>query len=199
MEDYWNKHPNIRVDNRNIPLHWYSQMGMHCCCKRLRQSQFRDMGVGITAYFKFLTFMMFMFLWFSFLSIPAYVLYSSGNQSDNFQKSSFKYALSALTLGNIGQCKKYQNDKIQRQWTATLESGMVLMLRYNSNAPTESQSLLSSSGQPRKTALNVQRKETKQLLWSLNVTFFQWERFHKNSSRKTLKNNVTVIRHACSK
>jgi len=39
------------------------------------------------------------------LSLPAYFMYYSGNESDGLQKADLNYALSALTLGNIGQCK----------------------------------------------------------------------------------------------
>ncbi len=51
-----------------------------------------------------LKFMMCLFLWFTFLSIPAFLFYSTGNQS-GVKDSSIKSVLSALTLGNIGQCK----------------------------------------------------------------------------------------------
>jgi hypothetical protein len=33
------------------------------------------MGVGVSVYFKFLKFMMALFLWFTLLSLPAYFLY----------------------------------------------------------------------------------------------------------------------------
>lgn len=62
------------------------------------------MGVGISVYFKFLKFMMVLSIWFTLLSIPAYVLYVNGNQSGVVQLN-LKWALSAPTLGNIGQCK----------------------------------------------------------------------------------------------
>jgi hypothetical protein len=59
------------------------------------------MGVGISVYFKMLKFLMCLFLWFSFLSIPAYVFYSTGNEA-GLKDTSIKYVLSALSLGNIG-------------------------------------------------------------------------------------------------
>lgn len=81
-----------------------AKTGWHCSCKNWRNSEIREMGVGISVYFKFLKFMMILFLWFTFLSIPAYVLFLTGNQS-GVQEINVKWALSAPTLGNIGQCK----------------------------------------------------------------------------------------------
>ena len=59
------------------------------------------MGVGLSVYFKMLKFFMIMFLWFVFLSLPAYFFYSTGNNTEK-DSSSVKYVLSALSLGNIG-------------------------------------------------------------------------------------------------
>jgi hypothetical protein len=50
-------------------------------CKSMRDSDIRHLGVGISVYFKFLKFMMILFLWFTFLSLPAYFLYYTGNQT----------------------------------------------------------------------------------------------------------------------
>jgi len=41
----------------------------------MRKSDIRGMGVGVSVYFKFLKFMMALFLWFTLLSLPAYFLY----------------------------------------------------------------------------------------------------------------------------
>ena len=81
-----------------------TRTGWHSSSKSWRHSDIRDMGVGISVYFKFLKFMMVLSIWFTLLSIPAYVLYVNGNQSGVVQLN-LKWALSAPTLGNIGQCK----------------------------------------------------------------------------------------------
>ncbi len=57
--------------------------GWHWCSKNARKSGIRNLGVGISVYFKLLKFMMILFLWFTFLSIPAYFFYITGNSSDN--------------------------------------------------------------------------------------------------------------------
>jgi hypothetical protein len=41
----------------------------------------------------------------SFLSIPAYIFYWSGNATDIAAYSNIKYALAAFSLGNIGSSK----------------------------------------------------------------------------------------------
>lgn len=58
-----------------------SQFGWHCMCRSWRKSDIQDLGVGISAYFKILKFMTVLFLWFSFLSIPAFLFYTTGNRS----------------------------------------------------------------------------------------------------------------------
>lgn len=39
------------------------------------------------------------------LSVPSYVFYFSGNESDSSNYLSLRYDLAAFSLGNIGQCK----------------------------------------------------------------------------------------------
>jgi hypothetical protein len=42
-----------------------------------------------------------LFVWFTFLSLPAYFFYYNGSESDHI-KNKFQYVLSAFTLGNLG-------------------------------------------------------------------------------------------------
>ncbi len=66
------------------------------------------MGVGVTVYFKMLKFLIILFLWFCFLSIPSYLFYYYG--SDHADKNlSIKYAFSSFSLGNLGQAKNACN------------------------------------------------------------------------------------------
>jgi hypothetical protein len=96
------KQPCRIVNGKPALYSWCgSRTGWHCACKKMRQSDIREMGVGISVYFKMLKFLMCLFLWFSFLSIPAYVFYSTGNEA-GLKDTSIKYVLSALSLGNIG-------------------------------------------------------------------------------------------------
>lgn len=59
------------------------------------------MGIGVTAYFKMLKFLMFLFLWFSLISIPSFMFYYTGNDQ-TAENNSIKYILSAFSLGNVG-------------------------------------------------------------------------------------------------
>lgn len=64
------------------------------------------MGPGMSAYFKGMKFMIVMFVWFTILSLPAYFFYCTGNLAGlQENKNSIKYIFSALSLGNIGECK----------------------------------------------------------------------------------------------
>lgn len=96
------KQPRRLVDGKLVPHSWCgSRTGWHCGCKSARKSDIRDMGVGISVYFKLLKFLMALFLWFTILSIPAYLLFSNGNEA-GVQDTSVQYLLSSLSLGNIG-------------------------------------------------------------------------------------------------
>jgi hypothetical protein len=76
MHNYMNKHPHKVVNGHRRPFSCcFTSFGWHCCCKSMRKSDIRGMGVGVSVYFKFLKFMMALFLWFTILSIPAYYLY----------------------------------------------------------------------------------------------------------------------------
>ena len=54
-------------------------MGWHMPFEKWRESDIRQLGVGISVYFKLLKFLSVLFLWFSILSIPAYIFYYSGS------------------------------------------------------------------------------------------------------------------------
>ena len=79
--------------------------GWHCCSKSTRKSDLRQLGVGITVYFKLLKFLMLLFLWFSFLSIPSYFFYYTANPTTDQALGNFQVALTVFSLGNLGQCK----------------------------------------------------------------------------------------------
>jgi hypothetical protein len=80
---------------------WSTKIGWHLPFEAWRESDIRHLGVGISVYFKLLKFLIVLFLWFTFLSIPSYVFYSSGSEKGPSQNG-FEFALSALSLGNLG-------------------------------------------------------------------------------------------------
>ncbi|CDW91797.1 UNKNOWN [Stylonychia lemnae] len=96
-------HPRVVIDGvkRTYPL-CKTKTGWHCACKSWRDSDIRELGVGISVYFKMLKFFMVLMLWFAFLSIPSYFLYYTGNETEE-KSNSIKFFLSAFSLGNIGQ------------------------------------------------------------------------------------------------
>lgn len=59
-----------------------NRTGLHCICKKFRESDLVEYGEGIVLYFMFVKYLIFLFLIFSFLSIPAFYFYWSGNVSD---------------------------------------------------------------------------------------------------------------------
>eukprot|EP00347_Sterkiella_histriomuscorum_P015842 403355479 len=77
--------------------------GWHCCTKKSRQSEFSRYGLGMVLYFQFLKHIAIVFAIMAVLSIPAYIFYFSGNQSDTSNYTNLKYVLAAFSLGNIGQ------------------------------------------------------------------------------------------------
>jgi len=94
----WKDHAN------KYPL-FGTKTGWHCCSKSMRESDLRQLGVGITVYFKLLKFLMLLFLWFSFLSIPSYFFYYTSNPRNDEALGNFQMALTVFSLGNLGQCK----------------------------------------------------------------------------------------------
>lgn len=84
-----------------------SNLGCHTCIKSRRKSDLKDFGVGITLYFKMIKFLIYLFLCLSILCFPVFVIYWSGNESEI--QFTNKQALSALTLGNIGESETVCN------------------------------------------------------------------------------------------
>jgi hypothetical protein len=80
--------------------------GSHSCVKSVRESDFKQFGIGVVLYFKFLKFMGSMMFIFCILSIPSYVFFYYGNDSSNGDES-IKIYLTQLSLGNIGRCKPH--------------------------------------------------------------------------------------------
>lgn len=77
------------------------------CTKASRQTELTPYGVGIALYFQFLKHMVYTLLLLSFMSLPAYSFYFSGNKSGiNLQTLNVKNLLTAFSIGNIGQCKR---------------------------------------------------------------------------------------------
>jgi len=69
----------LRIEEQTYPL-WSTKTGWHMPFETWRESDIRHLGVGISVYFKLLKFLTIMFLWFTVLSIPAYVFYYSGTE-----------------------------------------------------------------------------------------------------------------------
>ena len=79
-----------------------TKTGWSCCCKSSRKSDFSPYGVGMVLYFQLLKHLTIVFLMMAVMSIPAYIFFFSGNQTDPANYGSVKYILAAFSLGNIG-------------------------------------------------------------------------------------------------
>lgn len=105
---YEKRHP-LMVDPKSGKKKHYpccaTRMGWHCCLKKWRKSDVRDLGVGVSVYFKMLKFFMALFLFFSVLAIPECILYFFANEQGIESYRTLNDFLSAFTLGNIGECK----------------------------------------------------------------------------------------------
>lgn len=99
-------HKTIKFSRFNICCG--SGTGVFCptqtCCPTLQKSAMAvELGVGMSIYFKQLKTLMLIFLLFTFLSFPSYLLYFSGNEAENrFSFSDSKQLFSTFTLGNLG-------------------------------------------------------------------------------------------------
>lgn len=78
--------------------------GWFCCCKNWRQSELgQELGLGMSIYFKQLKSMALMFLIFTLLSLPSFLLFYNGNEATNVNLYDTKGFFSTFTLGNLGQ------------------------------------------------------------------------------------------------
>jgi len=67
--------------------------------KETKVEDIDQLGIAVTLYFKLLKSIVMFFSFVVFMSIPLYILYSSGEM----QASSNSSILSKVTLGNLGQ------------------------------------------------------------------------------------------------
>lgn len=94
----------------------YSYAGRHGCLGTSKESVFNDLGVGLTLYFKFVKYMIFLFSIFLVLSIPSmYFSIQSYVSLPDYDKTTLTSYLMATTIGSIGldtnQCQRisYKN------------------------------------------------------------------------------------------
>lgn len=107
------KHPMRQEgqERTNYPI-CATHTGWYCLCKSWRKAEIRELGIGMSIYFKFLKYFMFVFLLMTALSIPSLYIYYHGDQVGDFTQLTLKQKLSAFSLGNIGQrkCSFYNRD-----------------------------------------------------------------------------------------
>ena len=65
----------------------------------------KELGTGVTIYFKLLRYLGLMFLFFSILSIPTYVIFRVNGQTNDSKKKSTSIGniVSSFSLGNVGE------------------------------------------------------------------------------------------------
>src|SRR4051794_40081091 len=96
------KHPRKLVNGKRVPFPLFkTSTGVHCCLKRYRASELRELGVGITLYFKLLKYLIYLFLWFTLVSLPSYYIYHSVGSTVEVELN-LKHILATFSLGNIG-------------------------------------------------------------------------------------------------
>lgn len=99
-------HPTKIIDGKVVRMPCCStKTGWFCCCKNCRRDEdmSAEMGTGMTIYFKTLKSFVILFAVFTFMSIPAYILYWNGTPVVDPNNQSNQDTFSRLTLGNIGQ------------------------------------------------------------------------------------------------
>ncbi len=76
--------------------------GNNCCLKSCRKSDLSQYGPGIVIYFQFVKFLIYIGVFLTLLSLPAFILYQSGSLITNKQNPDLTDLFSSFTLGNIG-------------------------------------------------------------------------------------------------
>eukprot|EP00347_Sterkiella_histriomuscorum_P006063 403354206 len=105
------KHPRKVIYKDGVksyePHPWFStNIGWHCCIKKLRDNDIKQYGVGVVLYFKFQKYFAFLFFLMTLLSLPNFLIYAEGgsfqkNQKENEQSSSIRSYLSIMSMGNM--------------------------------------------------------------------------------------------------
>lgn len=79
------KHPrtatlDILTQDKKLVLHslCFSSFGCSHCAKNMRQNDYSQYGAGLVLYFQFLKYLCIMMFIFTVLSIPSYLMFSSG-------------------------------------------------------------------------------------------------------------------------
>lgn len=98
------RHPRKLKDNQRIPYSLCgTSTGWYCLCKRLRKAEIRELGIGMSIYFKFLKYMMTVFFLLTLFSIPTMIIFYNSNTPDDFGKLPLNKKMFSFSLGNIGQ------------------------------------------------------------------------------------------------
>lgn len=109
-------HPRIKVDGKKKPYPvfgtstgWFIPFER---CRHWRRSDFYNMGVGVSLYFKFLKYIIFVLFCMSILSLPALIFFGLGSGEEKAGGGIYFY-LAKTTLGNLGSarpvCSKLDN------------------------------------------------------------------------------------------
>ena len=98
------KHPRrINGKERSLYSCCGTSTGWYCLCKSLRKADIRELGIGMSIYFKFLKYMMCVFFFLTVLSIPTVILFYNANpHNEDFEFLPLNRKISTLSLGNIG-------------------------------------------------------------------------------------------------
>jgi hypothetical protein len=81
LEHVNKKHVRKLKEGRHKKYSCCARTGWFCSCPNAGKSDIADLGPGVSSYFKMLKFFIFLYFWFSFLSIPAYYFYATGNET----------------------------------------------------------------------------------------------------------------------
>lgn len=81
---------------------WKTKTGNFCCFKSFRESDLTQYGPGIVIYFQFLKFLIYIGLFMTLISMPAFILYQSGSLITNKANPDLTDLFSSFSLGNIG-------------------------------------------------------------------------------------------------
>lgn len=93
------RHRLVRFKSCSTKTGWFVPF----CGEKYRNSDLgEELGVGMSIYFKQLKYMACMFLFFTILSIPSFMLFYQGNESTNGNIYDSKSLFSTFTLGNLG-------------------------------------------------------------------------------------------------
>lgn len=96
-------HPSVIINGVRKPYPvCKTKTGYNCRNKKKRLTDLKDLGPGVTIYFKFVKYLVVTFFTLSLITLPAIILHVSGGTEEYSKSKNINSFFGMTTLGNLG-------------------------------------------------------------------------------------------------